>query len=143
MKKVISIILTVSMICSMLAIPVIAENTYAENKLWFDLNGNAELFINTEDESYADRFTMEFLAGVDYSGFLATPTGDFSADKATIVNPGYGGSAMPYTTDKNPSNPTVSTPADFKTGGDGNLYFTFNGDSFRVICVVRYCKKKY
>ena len=129
MKKVLSLILAVTILCSIFAIPVMAENT--DNTVWFELNGNSKLFIDAEAESYADRFTMQFLPGVDYSGFLAKPTGVFATDKSAITNPGYGGSALPYTIDKN-STPASNKPIDLKTGSDGNLYYTFEENTYLI-----------
>ena len=148
MKKLLSVVLVLTMLMTLFVpfasaqeldnnIPStsLKKEVYADGKVWFDLNGNSKLFINTEAEDYADRFTMEFLAGVDYSGLVSKPTGDFATDKEAIkwnTNDAFGGAAMPYTTNKNPKNPTASTPADFKTDADGNYWYTFEENTYLV-----------
>ena len=111
------------------------EKLYAANTEWFDLNGNAKLFMNKNSSDYTNRASLEgYLPGVDYAGYLATPTGGFASDKGSVTNPSL--SIFTYTidnsTDANSLSTTLSTPADFKTGDDGNLYFVYNDTSYRV-----------
>lgn len=78
MKKLLSIILTVVMLCSIFALPAAAE-TETDNRVWFDLNGNSRLFVKSGDEPHNNRTTYtDYLPGVDFAGYLAAPTGDFA-----------------------------------------------------------------
>ena len=144
MKKILCMLLACVMVLGIIMpMATLAESTestdktvYANGKVWFDLNGNAKFFINTEAADYANRFTMEFLPGVDYAGYVTKPTGDFATDKAAIAgmgsSGGYGGAAMPYTTNKNVNKPNKSTPANFETDAEGNYWYTFEENTYLV-----------
>ncbi len=108
---------------------------YANGKVWFNLNGNSKLFINKNSTDYTNRASLiDYLPGVDYTGYLATPTGTFATDKGAVTNPSI--SFFTYTTDKytdaNSLSSELSTPADFKTGDDGHLYFVYNDVPYMV-----------
>lgn len=146
MKKLLSVVLVLSMLMTLFVpfasaqeldnnIPStsLKKEVYADGKVWFDLNGNAKLFMKNNSEEFANRFTMEFLPGVDYSGFVAKPTGDFETDKAATKwnqNNAYGGAALLYTINANPKNPTASTPIDLISDADGNLWYTFEENTY-------------
>ena len=98
-----------------------AEHITANGKIWFDLKGNSRLFVKSTDEAYTNRKTyQDYLPGVDFAGFLASPTGVFAADQMSMTNlvsitDGSGGGMLVYTENANPVSPTLSTPADLKT----------------------------
>ncbi len=131
MKKIISLVLALTMLCSMIAIPVSAE-TSAENKIWFDLNGNSRFFVEKGAGIFENRTTYtDYLPGVDFVGFVAAPTGDFATDQAAVTNPGYGGCMFVYTVDNNTKGSQYAMP-DFTTGDDGNLYWNINDVAYRI-----------
>ena len=51
MKKLLSIILVCAMILSVFALPAMAENE-ADNRIWFDLNGNSRFFVKSDEAAY-------------------------------------------------------------------------------------------
>lgn len=116
MKKLLSVVLAVSMLLSLCtAFTASAEEAtdnitssqgaiYSNGKVWFDLNGNSKLFATTKDEAWTDKANYKYLPGVDFAGYLAKPTGEFAADKAAVTMPGGGGAMLLYTLDKNNTN---------------------------------------
>ena len=115
-----------------------AEHITANGKIWFDLKGNSRLFVKSTDEAYTNRKTyQDYLPGVDFAGFLASPTGVFAADQMSMthlvsITDGSGGGMLVYTENENPASPTLSTPADLKTDAEGNHFFTVNGGTYLV-----------
>ena len=108
------------------------KSIYAQGKIWFDLNGNSKFFATKEDEQWTNRATYsDFLPGVDYSGYLLSPTGDFTTDQAAIASTGKGGSFFRYTLDAGTTLIKTSDP-DFKTGEDGNIYWTIKGVDYLI-----------
>ena len=131
MKKIISLVLALTMLCSLIAIPVSAE-TNADNRIWFDLNGNSRLFVEKDAGIFENRTTYaDYLPGVDFASFVAAPTGDFATDQAAVTNPGHGGCMVLYTVDKNTKGSQYAMP-DFTTGEDGKLYWTINDVAYRI-----------
>ena len=109
MKKVLSIILTAVMLCSIFALPAAAD-TETDNRVWFDLNGNVRLFVKSDEEAYKSRTTYkEYLPGGDFAGFVAAPTGDFATDQAAVKNPPFGGAMFLYKIGETPSSLSLYT----------------------------------
>ncbi len=117
-----------------------------DDRVWFDLNGNSKFFVKQDsatkyiigETTYtATNFTdfrtnfKDYLPGVDFAGFVEAPTGDFATDQTEVYPAGYGGFMFLYTVDKNTKGSQYATP-DFTTGDDGNLYWSINGDKYRV-----------
>ena len=145
MKKLLSVVLAVSMLLSLCtAFTASAEeatdNTtssqgaiYSNGKVWFDLNGNARLFATAEDEAYKNRGSyIGYLPGVDFAGYLAAPTGNFAEDQAAVKFPINGGAMFLYTLNVNNTNITAYTTPNFTTGADGNTYYTVNDVDYLV-----------
>lgn len=135
MKKVLSIILTVVMLCSIFALPAMAE-TETDNRVWFDLNGNSKVLMLKNGTEYATAKSAagaykDFLPGVDYGGVVLAPIGDFETDVAAISSKGDNMYAFVYTVDNGTKASQWNDP-DFTTGEDGYIYWTVNEVAYRV-----------
>lgn len=140
MKKLLSVVLVLTMLMTLFVpfasaqeldnnIPStsLKKEVYANGKVWFDLNGNAKFYATANDKQWKERATFsDFLPGVDYAGYINTPTGDFATDQNALSLTGTGGAFLRYTLDSGASLGTYSDP-DFKTGEDGNIYWTIKG----------------
>ncbi len=109
------------------------EHITAKGKIWFALGGNSKFFVKTDEEAYLNRANYtDFLPGVDFAGYVASPTGIFTTDQAAITLPGFGGSMLAYTVNENPSNTGYTTIPDFTLEDDGNYYWTIKGTPYLI-----------
>ena len=148
MKKLLSVVLAVSMLLSLCTaftasaeeatnnIPSteVDETIYANGKVWFDLNGNSKLFINAESEEFTNRADKtDYVPGLDYSALVKSPTGDFNTDKNALYSSGERiSSFFPYTVNKG-TTPKYGTKVitDFKKEND-NTYWTIDNVDYLV-----------
>ncbi len=159
MKKIIALVLMLSMLFSLLAVPMGAlaqenDNNFtisqlleassedestesADNRVWFDLEGNSELFMlydTKADSPYSTRTSRsDFTPGVDFGGYIVAPTGDKETDYATIT----GTSAMnmgcfPYTLNTPPATPKRYGRPDFNMYTNDNVWWEIEGVSYKV-----------
>ena len=109
------------------------EHITANGKIWFALGGNSRFFVKTDEEAYLNRANYQsFLPGVDFAGYVASPTGIFTTDQAAITTPEFGGSMLAYTVNENPSNVGYTTIPDFTLEDDGNYYWTIKGTPYLI-----------
>ena len=170
MKKLTALVLVLSMLFSLLAVPMGAlaqelDNNfsisklleassgdepiippaddsgaiYSEGKVWFELNGNARLFVKSTDEAYTSRRTYtDYLPGVDFAGIVYgvnkdyTPIGDFATDQAGVAFPGNGGAMIPYTVDANVGTINAYSMPNFVTDTAGNAYWEIDGVKYLI-----------
>ena len=105
----------------------------ADGKVWFNLNGNARLFVKSDSTIYKNRTTYtDYLPGVDFAGYVPSPTGDFTTDQANVAYPSYGGGMFVYTSDKNNTTISKYTFPDFTTGENNNLFWEIAGVKYLV-----------
>ncbi|MBO5099375.1 MAG: hypothetical protein J6C16_04340, partial [Clostridia bacterium] len=134
MKKIISVVLVVAMICSVFVLPA-AANTETDNRVWFDLKGNSRFFVDTNstEQIYQNRNTYkDYLPGVDFAGHVAAPTGDFLTDQTAVKNPPNGGAMFLYKIgEPNDTDNRWSTTV-FTEEADGSTYWTINGVSYLI-----------
>ena len=134
MKKIISVVLAVTMICSIFVLPA-AANTETDNRVWFDLKGNSRFFVDTNstEQIYQNRNTYkDYLPGVDFAGHVAAPTGDFATDQAAVKNPPNGGAMFLYKTGEPSDTHNRWSTTVFTEEADGSTYWTINGVSYLI-----------
>lgn len=134
MKKIISVVLAVTMICSVFVLPA-AANTETDNRVWFDLKGNSRFFVDTNstEQIYQNRNTYkDYLPGVDFAGHVAAPTGDFLTDQTAVKNPPNGGAMFLYKTGEPSDTHNRWSTTVFTEEADGSTYWTINGVSYLI-----------
>ena len=159
MKKIIALVLMLSMLFSLFAVPMGAlaqendnnftisqllavssedETTESEDsRVWFDLEGNSELFMlydTNADSAYSTRTSRrDFTPGVDFGGYLMNPTGDKEADYATITGTSTNNmGCFPYTLSAAPATINRYTASDFTKDADNNVWWEIEGVSYKV-----------
>ena len=159
MKKIIALVLMLSMLFSLFAVPMGAlaqendnnftisqllavssedETTESEDsRVWFDLEGNSELFMlyDTNAESaYSTRTSRkDFTPGVDFGGYLMEPTGDKEADYNTIAsNTNNNMGCLTYTLNATVTEPKYTSPANLTKDANNNVWWEIEGVSYKV-----------
>ena len=149
MKKLTALVLVLSLLLSLLAVPMGAlaeefddtcaereilmtssENEPTDEREWFELNGNSEFFTLYKSDAWTNRTARDdFIPGVDFGAGINAPTGDFATDCAAITaNMG----CFAYTVDANPSSVSRYTITDFAKDANEEIWWTINDVAYKL-----------
>ena len=141
MRKIISFILVVTMLCSIFMLPAAAET---DNRVWFEIKGNSRFFVESGDGIYENRLSyIDYLPGVDFAGFVAAPTGEVKTDQTAVINPGNGGGMFFYKLGEPSDTHSRWSTTVLTEVTENTAYWTINGVDYLLNLnenVIKVCK---